>query len=238
MTFYLIGLGLYDERDLTLRALDILKHCDVIYFEEYTSRFSSSLERLQIIIGKTIRPLSRVYLERHLSTLVQEGKTTDIALLVIGTPLSATTHFEFLVEAEKQHISWHVVDNASVTTAIGITGLSLYKLGRVTTIPFDNVNVTSPYEVYQDNKKAGLHTLFLLDLHDARLMTVREGLDYLIRLGLDTKTQAIGCAALGSPAPEIKVGPAEKLTLKKFPQCLLLPGDLNFKEEEALKIWQ
>lgn len=34
---YLIGLGLYDERDITLRGLDAVRGCARVYLEAYTS---------------------------------------------------------------------------------------------------------------------------------------------------------------------------------------------------------
>ena len=63
-------------------------------------------------------------------------------------------------------------------------------------------------------------------------------LDYLIKLGLDNKQLVIGCGALGSLEPEIKVGKAKDLALKKFPQCFIIPGKLNFKEEEAIEFYK
>lgn len=34
---YLIGIGLGDERDITLRGLDAIKQCDYVFLESYTS---------------------------------------------------------------------------------------------------------------------------------------------------------------------------------------------------------
>ena len=34
---YLIGLGLGDERDITLRGLEAVKRCSKVYLEAYTS---------------------------------------------------------------------------------------------------------------------------------------------------------------------------------------------------------
>ena len=42
-----IGLGLFDEKDLTVRALEEARSCDVLYAEFYTSRMAgTSIERL------------------------------------------------------------------------------------------------------------------------------------------------------------------------------------------------
>lgn len=37
MVLYLIGLGLYDEQDITLRGLAAVKGCARVYLEAYTS---------------------------------------------------------------------------------------------------------------------------------------------------------------------------------------------------------
>jgi hypothetical protein len=37
MVLYLIGLGLYDEQDITLRGLAAVKGCERVYLEAYTS---------------------------------------------------------------------------------------------------------------------------------------------------------------------------------------------------------
>lgn len=233
----LVGLGLGNERDLTLRGLDVLKNADEIYLETYTSFRQGTLDALESLCGINIQLVGREAVEGTMETLVSRAKTKNIVLLVIGSPTAATTHFEFLLEAKRQGVQWEVVENASVLVAVGVTGLSLYKFGRVTTIPLQNNDITSPHEVYQQNKKIGLHTLFLLDITPEKMMTVREGLDYLLRLGLQKKTRVVACAALGSLKQIIQVGSADTLAVEGFPQCFVIPGDLHFKEEEALEMW-
>ena len=238
MTLYLIGIGLGNERDITLKGLDIIQKCKKIYVESYTSRLvAQNISAMEKLYGKKITLADRTMVEEDAASILDEAKMQDIALLIIGSPFSATTHIEFLLMAKKEKIPVYVIENASILTAIGITGLFLYKFGRTTTIPFDNKNITSPYEFYLENKKQGLHTLFLLDIQEKKMMTAREGLDYLIKQGLPKAAKVIGCAALGSENPEICVGAASALALTKFPQCLIIPGTLNFKEEEALNLY-
>jgi diphthine synthase len=38
MTLYMIGLGLADEKDITIKGLEAVKKCDVVYLENYTSK--------------------------------------------------------------------------------------------------------------------------------------------------------------------------------------------------------
>ena len=40
---YLIGLGLGDEKDITLRGLEAVKKCEKVYMEAYTSLLSFGL---------------------------------------------------------------------------------------------------------------------------------------------------------------------------------------------------
>lgn len=44
--FYLIGIGLYDEKDITVKGLEIVKRADRVYLEYYTSIIWRSKEEL------------------------------------------------------------------------------------------------------------------------------------------------------------------------------------------------
>lgn len=241
MTLYLIGIGLFNERDITLRGLDIIKKCKQVYLETYTSRLNCSLEDFEKTYGKKITPVGREFVEHHTNELLDEAKKSDVALLIAGSPTAATTHMELFLEAKKKKVNIRFVENASVITAVGITGLSLYKFGRITTIPFKSKNITSPLEVIRINQKNSFHTLVLLDIEGDRLMTVNEGLKYLVGNNFPLGQLCVGCAGLGSPEPEIKIGKANELlghTFKTFPQCIIVPAKLHFKEEEALNTYR
>ena len=55
MVLYVIGLGLGDERDITLRGLDAIKACEAVYLEHYTSVFAGlDKVRLEALYGKQI----------------------------------------------------------------------------------------------------------------------------------------------------------------------------------------
>ena len=260
MALYLIGLGLGDERDITLKGLDAVKRCKKVYLELYTSQLhTKNIPRMEKLFGKKIQLASRETVEEDASLLIQEAKKQDVALLIVGSPLSATTHMELVLQARKKKVPVYVIENASVLTAVGITGLFLYKFGRVTTIPFDKKNapgyelyqdirkkpasfenaaIITPYETYLENKEQGLHTLFLLDIQGEKMMSAQQGCEYLIKQGLPKTTKVIACAALGSMQQGIQIAEAQKIKLSHFPQCLILPGTLNFKEEEALALYQ
>lgn len=234
MALFIIGLGLSDAKDITIKGLEAIKKCDILYLEDYTSQFYASKDELEQYYGKKILLADRQFTETKTTEILDTAKKRHVGFLVIGAPFSATTHIELFLAAKKRNISVAVIENASVLTAVGITGLSLYKFGRTTTIPFENKEITSPYEIIMSNKKNQLHTLCLLDIQGKKLMEVREGLDYLIRCGLKKNERVVGCGALGSSEPEIKVGKVSHLVLKKLPQCFIIPGGLHFKEEESL----
>ena len=46
MAVYLIGLGLGDERDITVRGLEAIKSCDILFLENYTSILGIPKEQL------------------------------------------------------------------------------------------------------------------------------------------------------------------------------------------------
>ncbi|MBN2457500.1 diphthine synthase [Candidatus Woesearchaeota archaeon] len=240
MTLYMIGTGLWDEKDISVKGLEAIKNCSEIYLESYTSKLNCTLETLERFYGKKINEAGREFVEGKTEYILDKAEKSDIALLVIGDPFCATTHTAIRIRAFERNIPVRVIHNASIINSVGITGLELYKFGKITSIPFDNKNIRSPYQSYEDNKNSGLHTLFLLDLKpdENRFMTISHAIEYLIRTGLDKYTLCIGCAGVGSDMPEIKAKSALELLREEFtlfPQCLIIPGNLHFIEEEALK---
>jgi len=238
---YIIGIGLNDEKDITIKGLETVKKCDIIYLENYTSKLiNCTINNLEKFYNKKIIPADRELVE-NTKEIINNAKTKDIAILIIGDPFGATTHINLVSEAKKENIKVKVIHNASILNAIGEIGLELYKYGHVTSIPFDNKNIKTPVEIFNKNYKNDLHTLFLLDLDpkNNRYMTIKEAADYLLKNKINENLIAIGCAAIGSENPEIKTGKLKELKnhkFRKFPQCLIIPAKkLHFVEEEKLK---
>jgi len=50
MVFYVVGLGLSDEYDITLKGLEAVKSCERIYLEAYTSILMVDKEKLVWIL--------------------------------------------------------------------------------------------------------------------------------------------------------------------------------------------
>lgn len=59
-----IGLGLHDEKGITLRGLEEARAADILFAEFYTSALlGARLESLESLIGKPVKPLSRAQVE-------------------------------------------------------------------------------------------------------------------------------------------------------------------------------
>ncbi len=239
MTFYIIGIGLADEKDITLKGLEAVKKCREIYLESYTSKLQCEISDLEKLYGKKIKLADRDMVEKNSDKILKD----ENCLLVIGDPMSATTHIDIYSRAKAKGLHVEVIHNASVLTAVGIVGLELYKYGKVTSIPFHNRNVKTPVDVFKMNKKNGLHTLFLLDLDPMKnkFMTINEAVEYLIKHRVSENERAIGCAALGSTKQMIRAGTLKELrkfNFTEFPQCLIIPGKFHFIEEEMMEKWK
>ena len=59
-----VGLGLYDEKDISLRGLEELEDADTVFAEFYTSLMPGlSIRKLEEMIGKQVNVVSRRVLE-------------------------------------------------------------------------------------------------------------------------------------------------------------------------------
>ncbi|KAG1354047.1 Granule diphthine synthase [Cocos nucifera] len=168
---YIVGLGLGDERDITLRGLDAVRSCQKVYVEAYTSLLcfgisSDGLSRLEKLYGKEITVADREMVEERADVMLSEASESDVAFLVVGDPFGATTHTDLVVRARKLGIKVKVIHNASVMNAVGVCGLQLYRYGETVSIPFftETWRPDSFYQKIQRNQQLGLHTLCLLDI--------------------------------------------------------------------------
>ncbi|MFH1978566.1 MAG: diphthine synthase [Candidatus Aenigmatarchaeota archaeon] len=245
---YLISLGLYDEKDMSIRALETAQKCDILYLELYTTRMNIDEKKLNKLIGKPVKEIKRSDLEEGIETILKEAKEKNVGILVGGDALVATTHTSIILDAKKAGIETQVIHGSSIYSAIGESGLQPYKFGATTTIayPQDNYKPTSCYETIQKNKKNGLHTLVLLDVksEENRYMTVKEGLEILIDMEKEKKqdviteeTLVIGVYQIGGEQ-QIVSGKAKELitkNIKTTPSVILIPGELHFLEKEFIE---
>ena len=204
------------------------------------------------------KPSSAPWATRHLylsswarsNKILENAKISNIAFLVKGDVFSATTHSDLFLRAKEKCIEIKVFHNNSILTAVGDCGLSLYKFGKVASIPIPEKNFApeSFFDILKENLLIGAHTLFLLDLKPDlnKFLSIKDAIDILLKINLKRKensftenTFVIGCARLGTTDSLIKCGKAKdilKINFGEPPYCLIVPANLNHKEEEYLKI--
>ncbi len=248
---YLIGLGINDEKDISIKAVETLKKVNVVYAELYTSFFNGDLSVIEEWAGKKINVLGRCDLEEDIEGNVLSNPKDDVALLVCGDPLIATTHADVILRAKKKGVNVKIIHSSSIYSAVAETGLQIYKFGKTTTLPFPQGDYfpTSPYDVIRKNHDLGLHSLVLLDVKsdENRFMIVNEGLRLLLRMEDEKRKSLIsgdlflvGIARLGGDSL-IRAGSLDELIELDFgrpPHSLVIPGDLHFTEKDMLDLFR
>ena len=246
MPLSLIGLGLWKLNDLTVEGLEQIKATDQIWLENYTSIVGYTVQELETVIGKKVRLADRSVMEEKADILLDAAAKSDVVVLVAGDPLSATTHVELILEAQKRNIPVRIVHNASVLTAVAQTGLFLYKFGKTTSIPFQareqSEKVETPARILKENQSIHAHTLLLLDLNPEKqdFLTIPQAIAYLLaKQAIAEDTRCIGCSRLGADDVKLVYGSAATLKTVDFgkpPYALVVPAkELHFKEQEALE---
>jgi diphthine synthase len=210
MVLYLIGLGLCNEKDITVRGLEYIKQSDYIYMEYYTSILGIDSTKLEEYYGKKIILADREMIEIGFDKeILEKAKSSKVSLLVVGDPFSATTHIDLYLRCIHEGVKVEVVNNASILNSIGITGLSLYRFGETVSIPFFTEK-WRPYSFYDKicrNYNNDLHTLILLDIkvkeiseenlakgkkiyEPPRFMTVNQALEELLEASKNVENVA------------------------------------------------
>ncbi|RYO94762.1 hypothetical protein DL766_000025 [Monosporascus sp. MC13-8B] len=163
---YLVGLGLSDETDITVKGLEIVKKASRVYLEAYTSILLVDQSVLESYYGRSIVVADREMVESNSDEILRDAQTEDVAFLVVGDPFGATTHTDLVLRARELSIPVRTVPNASILSGIGATGLQLYNFGQTVSMVFflENWRPSSFYDRVRENRGVGLHTLVLLDI--------------------------------------------------------------------------
>ena len=244
-----IGLGLNDEKGITVKGLEETKTADTVFMELYTSLMPDfSLQRFEALCGKKVQVVSRQALEEENGTIIlQAAKKGKAVFLVPGDPFIATTHVTLRIDAEKQGIKTRIIHGTSIMSAIiSLSGLHNYKFGKTVTVPFPENFSETPYNVIAQNKKVGLHTLCLLDLkaNENLFLSINQAIKMLREVEgkkkldvITPETVAVGIARAGSNNPTLKADFIKDLANYDFgepPYSLIFPGDLHFMEVDSL----
>lgn len=248
-----IGLGLNNERSMSLQGLDLAREADYVFAEFYTSLMPRlDIKSLEKLMRKHIVILRRSDVEEDAQqTILEKIRGKKAVFLVPGDPMVATTHIDLRLRAEKAGIETKVIPGASILSAIsGLTGLQACKFGRIVTLPHIETGKLpeSPYGHIKTNLEVGLHTLVLLDIIVERgyYMSVKEGLECIRQMELQRRESVVGdrglvvgVARAGADDAVVRAGIMDELLNFDFgnpPHSLVIPSKLHFMEAEALEI--
>jgi len=223
---YLVGLGIRRD-DITLRAINILKEVEGIYLDTYTTPYTKLVEEIknnvEKVVGKRIELANRELVELKLEKIAKEK---DIALLVVGDPVFATTHlYQF------KDLIADIVHAPSILNYVWELGLSPYKFGRIITIPHPSKGIyPSVIEEAKKNDLANLHTLVLLDTEPP--LSYKEALETYPQL---RSFRYIFALAVKDKTYIARVKPINEDLSVEPPHSLVLTNSLSPIEEEYIK---
>lgn len=239
-----VGLGLYDERSVTIRGREAINNADRVVAEFYTSRLpGTDIATLERFHETDIELLDREAVEHDPEPVLSAAEEHSVVFLVGGDPMISTTHVDLRLRAAQREIDTAIVHGPSAATAASsLTGLQNYRFGKATTVPFpgsvsgDDVP-PSVIETIRDNQERGLHTLAYLDIDDAADAFLRA--DVAAELLAPELDEAVGVvvARAGSSDPVIIANRLDELAEETFGpplHLLVLPGTLHPLEAESL----
>ncbi len=242
-----IGLGLYDERSITVEGRDALRNADRAYAEFYTSRLiGTSIDDLEAYHDTEIEVRDRAGVEQEPDDILAAAETEDVAFLTAGDTMISTTHVDLRLRAHDRGIETRVIHGVTAQTATSsLTGLQNYRFGKATTLPFPYAHgadglPASVTNTIDDNRADGLHTVVYLDIKADRAdreeyMTADVGAELLAEEYPDLVGVVV--ARAGSPDPLVEAGTMTELADRSFGDplhLLVIPGDCHLLEADAL----
>ena len=247
-----IGLGLYDERSITVEGREALASVDRAFAEFYTSRLvGTTVAELEAFHDIEIDVRDRAGVERDPEPILDAAEEADVA----GDTMISTTHVDLRLRAHERGIGTRVIHGVSAqSAAAGLTGLQNYRFGKATTLPFPGAHgggdvPDSVIETIEANRERDLHTLVYLDIkvddptadaaglgEDERYMTG----DYAAELLAENWQDELGVvvARAGSPEPVVAADRLSALGDRDFGgplHLLVVPAAPHHLEAEALE---
>jgi len=239
-----IGLGLYDERSITVEGRDALADADRAFAEFYTSHLvGATVEDLSDAHGIDVEVRDRAGVEQHPEEILDAAEDEDVAFLTAGDTMISTTHVDLRLRAIERGIETRVVHGVTAQTAAsGLTGLQNYRFGKAVTLPFPYAHGAdgvpqSVVDSIEANRERGLHTVVYLDIKAEReeYMTADVAAEMLTEDWADVLGVAV--ARAGSPDPTVAADRLSALAERDFGDplhLLVVPGDLHHLESDAL----
>ncbi|OEH77357.1 hypothetical protein cyc_02882 [Cyclospora cayetanensis] len=267
MVLTLVGLGLNDERDASLRGLEAIREGDIVYLENYTATLNVNAERLERFFEKPVILADRDFVEKYSEAMVDAAKSKHVVCLVVGDPFCATTHTDLFLRARQKGVTVKVVHNASIMNAVATCGLQLYRFGETVSIPFfdGNWKPVSFYDKIKKNRANNMHTLCLLDIkvkeqsienmmkgnnifEPPRFMTVSTAIKQLIEASEMQNGEkigdilAFGLARIGADDQTIVSGSLEELAEAELggplQSLVLCAPELHEIEKEFVELYR
>src|SRR6266571_2448531 len=120
MSVAFIGLGLNDERGLTIEGVEEARRSSNVFAEFYTNIMPGlDRKKLELLLGKRIVVLNRFQLEdeggRQIVGAAERGR---VAFLVPGDPMIATTHISIRLELVKRGIPSRIIHGPSIVSGV------------------------------------------------------------------------------------------------------------------------
>ena len=248
-----IGLGLYDERSVTVEGREALRDADRVFAEFYTSRLvGADVADLESYHGVDIEVRPREGVERDPEAILAAAEDGDAAFLTAGDTMISTTHTDLRLRAEERGIETRVIHGVTAQSAASsLTGLQNYRFGKATTLPFpyahgDGDVPGSVIETIDANRERGLHTVVYLDIkvgtgptgpdpdHE-EYMTAADAAGLLAHGWRDEL--AVVVARAGAPDAVVAADRLSALADRDFGDplhLLVIPGALHHVEADAL----
>lgn len=245
----IIGLGL-DIGDISYKGIKAIRDANIVLMESYTLPLPSGyLDFLEKESGKEIAAIDRKGLEDNVAITVEPAKDSNLAILVPGDPLIATTHHIIIEAARKIGAETQTIHSSSIFTAgIGESGLDIYRFGPTTTVPFwsSKYKPVSFIDVIKRNLENNQHTLVLLDVDASAGMTMSYADAILLIKKAEEKRGAtvignrkiIILCEIGTESQNIIYTETENLKLQRLEKrlaskrtALIIPADMNFAEK-------
>jgi diphthine synthase len=248
---YLIGAGIYDTFE-TCNSVNILKDCDRIYIERFTSPISDNFIQ---ILKSTLEPNKKIeFVKRWFvedgRQIFDESKTLNVGLVSYGDPTIATTFTELRIRAIKNEIIVKVIHAASgITSLVGESGLQIYKIGKLVTMMEEKQSSISVYTTIFNNLNLNCHTIILTEYRQdengsvfflkpndvfSRLLETEKDIKYEF---VSEESFLIVLSRIGIESQRIVSGKIKSLIgidYGKGPHAIIFPSKLHFTEEDAL----
>ncbi|WEL17509.1 Diphthine synthase [Halorhabdus sp. SVX81] len=242
-----VGLGLYDERSVTLAGRDAIRGADRVFAEFYTSQLAgTTIDALEDFHDIEIEVRDRAGVEQDPDPILAAAASGDAVFLTAGDTMISTTHVDLRLRAEDRGVETRVIHGTTAQAAASsLTGLQNYRFGKATTLPFERSHggdgvPGSVIETIEANQERGLHTLVFLDITaESDEGTYMRGDGAATLLAEHWRPDALGTvvARAGSADPVIRAGRLADLAEMDFGDplhLLVVPGSLHYLERDAL----